>query len=248
LIICADHVDRDTTAMYLPSNQSNDDSPRRRLFGGALVVVWIAALAFGWWKMVSYEFGTTPWNEIQYADVWPPDSLLELAKDRPTLLVFIHPKCPCTRATLNELDRLMASLGDRLSTRPAIRLVATVPAAADESWWDTSLVDQGQRISDREVNVDRAGQEAARFGAATSGTLMLFDKTGERRYAGGITVSRGHEGLSAGADSLRKLLVNPAGDATVMPAFGCRLCLPNDVAPDPAQPQTQPIEIQATRN
>ena len=59
---------------------------------------------------------------------------------------------------------------------------------------------------DAQIFIDRGGREAARFGATTSGMLMFFDAAGTRRYAGGITIARGHEGQSAGADALSALL------------------------------------------
>ena len=55
---------------------------------------------------------------------------------------------------------------------------------------------------------------------------MFFDGFGTRRFAGGITLSRGHEGPSAGCDRLAELLSGKLRKTIELPAFGCRLCLP----------------------
>jgi hypothetical protein len=53
---------------------------------------------------------------------------------------------------------------------------------------------------------------------------MLFDASGALRYAGGITMSRGHEGDSAGSNALARILAGEQ-QAGRFPAFGCPLVL-----------------------
>jgi hypothetical protein len=78
---------------------------------------------------------------------------------------------------------------------------------------------------------DVGGAEAERFGAVTSGAVMLFDTTGKRLFAGGITTSRGHEGDSAGGVMLRRLLKNETlAEAPTIPTFGCKLCVHGESA------------------
>jgi hypothetical protein len=201
-------------------------SAQGRYAYAALIAVWAVAVAVGWWQTVRYEFATTGWGESRFARSWPIDSALVPAAGRPTLLVFLHPKCPCTRATLNELDRLVATVAGQHLTRPKLQIVAAVPPEADESWWDTKTVAVGRQLAGDNVYIDRAGREAARFGVSTSGTLLLFDESGNRRFGGGITVSRGHEGDSAGADCLVERIAGRGVGVAEMPVFGCRLCLP----------------------
>jgi hypothetical protein len=58
---------------------------------------------------------------------------------------------------------------------------------------------------------DPDGEEAQRFGAATSGHVLLFDPAGELRFSGGITASRGHVGDNDGCDRLIRLLTAGVG-------------------------------------
>jgi hypothetical protein len=115
-----------------------------------------------------------------------------------------------------------------LTKAPELIVDATVPETADTSWSDTDTMALAKKLDGARVFVDRDGVEAARFGATTSGTVMLFDASGIRLYAGGITGSRGHEGANAGRDCLEQLLRGSSHAARQIPTFGCRLCLPNE--------------------
>jgi hypothetical protein len=197
---------------------------------GALVAVWFVVVAGAWWYVERYEFSVNEPLSHPAVTHWPAESALARSEHRPTLVLFLHPKCPCSRATVNELSRLLAVTTETEMPAPDLIVVATVPPTAKESWWDTGTVAQTERIAGATLFVDRGGREAARFGATTSGFVMLFDESGSCRYAGGITVSRGHAGPSAGGDRLAELLRGAASQASEMPVFGCRLCLPEPEA------------------
>ena len=142
------------------------------------------------------------------------------------MLLFLHPKCPCSRATLHELERLLTSIGEQASRTLDLIVVATVPETVDDSWLNTDTVEQAKRLVNARLFIDRGGNEAARFGAATSGLVIFFNVAGSRQYAGGVTVARGHEGASVGGVYLTEILRGESAIAREMPAFGCRLCLP----------------------
>lgn len=211
-----------TTHVAMPVQET----ARSRCADVALIAIWAAAVALGWWQTVQYEFDTPDQNKAHYVRTWPSDSSLKHPAGRPTLLVFLHPKCPCTRATLNELDRLAAIWDSTDVAHPEVQLVATVPADAEETWWNTDVIAHCKQIAGSNLYVDRSGLEATNFGVVTSGTVLLFDASGNRRFGGGITVSRGHEGHSAGADSLLEVMAGRHVECDEIPVFGCRLCLP----------------------
>ena len=62
--------------------------------------------------------------------------------------------------------------------------------------------------------------------------MSLYREDGKLLFSGGVTVSRGHEGDSAGGDLLYAILSqkSPAADQST-PVFGCRLCVASS-APD----------------
>ena len=67
---------------------------------------------------------------------------------------------------------------------------------------------------------DISGDEARRFGAATSGEALLYSPSGKLLFHGGITPSRGHEGGSVGRDALVRCVLDgtPAPATTPSPA------------------------------
>jgi len=71
---------------------------------------------------------------------------------------------------------------------------------------------------------DEDGAEAARFGAATSGTVALY-RDGKLLFNGGITPARGHEGDSFGKERLVSLLTTGKADRNDAPVFGCSLSI-----------------------
>src|SRR5262245_7166738 len=78
----------------------------RGLWLPVAIFVWIAAIGLSWRAFLEYDFsGAWPALNVEGA-WWPRDSRITLAQDRPTVLFFMHSKCPCTRASLAELERL----------------------------------------------------------------------------------------------------------------------------------------------
>ena len=84
--------------------------------------------------------------------------------------MFLHPRCPCSRATLAEIDRLLAVCDGQLS----LRIVFAYPTGADASWTDTGLYRAAERLPGAVVCRDADGVESERFGATTSGQTLLL--------------------------------------------------------------------------
>jgi hypothetical protein len=193
------------------------------------VLVWGIAAACAWLWMSCYGFKTYAASETFAAQTWPRDSDLELALDRPTLLLFVHPRCPCTRASVRELERLLTDAESTSCRRPRVVAVATLPADASVEWREATVVGEIERLANAVVRWDIDGVEATRFGAVTSGTVMLYRPEGTRVFAGGITASRGHEGPNVGLDRLATALRHKSLQEST-PVFGCRLCVEDGAA------------------
>jgi len=153
---------------------------------------------------------------------WPSDTSLAAPLERPVLLVFVHPRCPCTRATMTELARL----APRLDGRVDVRVAAYRPASSSSDWAEGRVLDVARSLRDVALIDDVAGTEARRFDALTSGTALLYSARGELLFRGGITPGRGHEGDSAGGDAIVRLAgAERHGGGGVVEArvFGCSL-------------------------
>lgn len=197
--------------------------------GVVAIVVWAAIVCAGWVWMQRYGFEVNSPSAHGFAEVWPKDSTLTRNAVTPTLLVFMHPRCPCTRATLTELEKLLGRYTDEDNPLQTIA-VSTVPITADAAWLDTVTTSRARLLPAAELFIDHDGREAERFGATTSGLVMLFDAEGNRKFAGGVTASRGHEGDNLGRSTLAKVLRGESVALPELPAFGCRLCLPGESA------------------
>jgi hypothetical protein len=168
------------------------------------LVAWGAAVAFGLVQMSAFE--AEPGAGARPPRHWPTGTP-GLDAERLTLLAFAHPHCGCTRATLVELDRLLARCRQRL----AARVVFYSDAALGEGWERTASWELAAAIPGVLVQADPLGAMARGFGALTSGTVLVYSPDGRLRFAGGITAARGHEGDSAGAAGIRAL----AGESTI---------------------------------
>src|ERR1043166_10197415 len=78
-----------------------------------LAFLWLSAAVSGAIYLSQVE-STPADSNVSYPQVFPADSRLEHDPDRSTLIFFAHPKCPCTRASLAELSRLMTDLNGKL--------------------------------------------------------------------------------------------------------------------------------------
>jgi len=163
--------------------------------------------------------------------VWPDDAHLALDHAAPTVLLFAHPKCPCTRATIRQLASLPPA------ARPRVTLVLSGPAVDPDA--SAPLADLARETLRADVVLDRSGEEARRFGAVTSGHVIAYSASRRLLFAGGVTPGRGHQGptdaLSALRDALERGVPAP-GSSTV---FGC------PIFGDPAEPALQPSTNQA---
>src|ERR1043166_9186030 len=75
--------------------------------------LWLIAAAGGSWCLFKYE--SAPGSVARTPGQWPVATRIEASHDLPTLVMFAHPQCPCTRASIENLNRLLARGRDRVS-------------------------------------------------------------------------------------------------------------------------------------
>ncbi|MFL6526924.1 MAG: hypothetical protein ACJ8IQ_02370 [Chthoniobacterales bacterium] len=194
--------------------------PKRTKVVGLTVlagVVWAGSITAGISLMLNYE--RTAGSAGTVRSDWPADSALQLAPDRATLLVFAHPRCPCTRATMSELAEVVTHTHGKLRAS----VVFFAPPDAGRDWYDTELQREAAAIPGVSVISDREGTEARRFGVETSGHALLFAADGRLLFQGGITASRGHEGANAGENAIVAIVNGRAAPQNKTLVFGCSL-------------------------
>jgi hypothetical protein len=179
-----------------------------------LLVVWCLSVAIGTATMVKYAF--TPGRVATPPLEWPSRTQVQLASPKATLLVFVHPQCPCSRATLEELASIMV-LGRQVEGR----VYLLEPAGTQ--WERTDIYETATRIPGVRVLSDPNGAIAQQFGARTSGQSVLYNAAGRLVFSGGITAGRGHVGANDGLEAVLALLNGDPPRHRTSPVFGCAL-------------------------
>jgi hypothetical protein len=167
--------------------------------------------------MLRYEF--SPGNDPHAPEHWPTASGIPRVAEHSTLLVFAHPKCPCTGATLDELAEIVMRAG--AETKPAVLFFT--PSDAGTAWTQTASVRRAAAILGVNVIADQSGREAQLFHASTSGRTLLYSPDGGLLFDGGITGSRGHVGENPGATAVVMLLAQRLSVHATTPVFGCSI-------------------------
>lgn len=176
----------------------------------------LAALAgFG----VLARYANTP-GALGRAPLSAPLALAAENDSRPRLILCAHPQCPCTAATLDELERIASRCGEQL----ALDVLFLADARLGGEWTRAELWRRAERIPGARVRADEGGVVARTLGAHVSGTALLYSSDGELVFHGGITRARGEAGANAGADAVvAHALGVPGEHLATAPVFGCGL-------------------------
>ncbi len=160
----------------------------------------------------------------------PPQSLVDFEPPPPfiadastngsakesTVILFYHPHCPCTKATVNNFK----TISENIEARVHLLALAYRPKDSNETWIETEITKQLRELG-FEIATDTDGTFCRQFDVYTSGHILVYESNERLVFNGGITTSRGHEGSNyALADFLKS--IDGSRDAnSVWPVFGC---------------------------
>lgn len=135
--------------------------------GGLLVwvggVTWLFLAGAGFLVLLNHAFeparvgGPAPIK-------WPRSSALPGPGALPRLVMFVHPHCPCTLASLQELRAIAQQRQPHLE----VQVVVLHSDELAEGWSEAETVRQVSHVPGASIFRDDHGAEAARFGAAAS--------------------------------------------------------------------------------
>lgn len=183
-------------------------------------ILWLTAVSAGTAWLWKYSLTAAP--VVIAARDWPVNTGLKLQERGLTLVMFVHPECPCSRASLGELQQLVERAGGKLSPQ----VVFFSPEEKRSEWSDTPLWQLARDIPGVRTTADADGAEAVRFSAGSSGETFVYSATGRLLFHGGITAARGHRGDNDGRSAIEALAdqsTDPAADPALSPTFGCPL-------------------------
>lgn len=150
---------------------------------------------------------------------WPTESALPREAQVSTAVVFLDPRCGCSRATVAEVARLVHQLGSQTQWVAVVHGLSESTLQATSSLVYRSLI----QIPNVTVYIDATGLERRRFGASVSGELLLYDIDGQLQFQGGVTPARGHEGESVGALAIKDWVQQGRAECTTSLVYGCQL-------------------------
>jgi len=183
----------------------------------AMTGVWTLAICAGMLALLRYS--NLPGPEVTSPATWPANTRILLDSNRPTLVMFAHPRCPCTQASLSELERLVSNCRGQLDTQ----MWFVKPPGTDSDWTNSVLWRRAAGIPGITVHCDDDGIECQRFHAETSGYTVLYDARGNLLFQGGITISRGHEGDNPGRSAVESIVQHKLSSRVRTSVYGCSL-------------------------
>lgn len=187
-----------------------------RTFFLAAGVLWILATAAG--TGVLWDYAHQPGASSSAPRSWP-SAAAGKALGGAKLLVFLHPECPCSRATVEELGRIVARRAGPFSLCVYVyESTSFERAASDGPLWKAA-----SRISGVQMVADKEGEMARAFAVRTSGASLLYDASGRLLFQGGVTGARGHEGENSYEDALLACLRQAPSVCVTTPTYGCSI-------------------------
>lgn len=180
------------------------------------VVIWMVLIG---WVMRSWgDYEHTPAIQGEAPRVWPRESMLTSDSENGTLIVFVHPNCPCSRGALQTIAEAF-----RTSQNFVPRIYAVLSASGLDVTLPSENLALARRIPSAEIRFDGDMSEARRFGATASGTVYFFDGSNQLRFSGGISAGRGDSFDNGFAVALFEAIRQPEFTLVAAPVFGCPL-------------------------
>jgi hypothetical protein len=199
------------------NNVSFGNTIRRGALAYVAMATWAVLVVAALGGLAAYSFAPGPQSAPPPRGQFQPSDASN--DDRFELVMAVHPKCPCTRASVGELARLVARFPDQLRCT----VLAYRPANADADWDETVLIQSARQQPHTTVVFDDEGKHVRELGMSTSGSVILYSPAGKPEYWGGITMARGHAGDSIGSDAIHAILTGRTPDRRTAPVFGCAI-------------------------
>jgi hypothetical protein len=181
------------------------------------VLLWVAAIGGAFAALARYDNTSGAVGNGAPAQ-WPSPSHLGRTANLPTLIVALHPQCPCSRATLRNLERAMPQLNGEAQVH-----LLFVGESSDKGRPNDDLLRIAQNIRGTDIFQDKTGDEAKLFDVLTSGETLLYSPKGRLLFHGGITSGRSHEGDNPGLSAILAFVQNGRASRSSTSVFGCAL-------------------------
>jgi hypothetical protein len=192
----------------------------KRIFLISGLALWISGVVWGMKWLGDYSF--KPGAAGVPAETWPAGATLKRDAAKFTLIVALHPECPCSRATLSQIDSILVQSGGAVDA-----VVIFSDSVTDTPAKNSPLYQQAVAMPRVRIVCDDTGGLLRSFAFRTSGEARLYHPDGTLAFCGGITPSRGHMGDNPGQSAVIAAVLNQPGPGLQAgtPVFGCSLGL-----------------------
>lgn len=176
--------------------------------------LWCACLMIGLSFLWTQESETG--RQGNFPEVWPKKSHLSRIDGLPTLVMFAHPKCPCSEKSISQLSQLLKDI----EKKAAVHVVFYKPEEKKDYWAKDRLWSKVVRFKNTGVLIDSKKHETTLFDPKTSGQVYLYSPEGRLVFSGGITADSDNDLSMKGIKEyiLEKKMVDKK-----FSVFGCSL-------------------------
>ena len=196
-----------------------------------IVLLWVCPIAFvfGSWVLTDYSYrpgavGSLVTDLSTVEEFAELNCDIELGSKATTLILFYHPHCPCTKATVDNLRQTVA----RYSKQTRVVAFGFCPDEKPDTWISSPLTSALRRLK-ANIFADKDGEFCSRFGITTSGHVLAYGDDGRLLFSGGITSGRGHEGLCPATRDLNLRTSGRSSERVDWPVFGCPIIKSEDL-------------------
>jgi hypothetical protein len=177
------------------------------------LLTWGCALVGGFGLLIRYEATASQTGSPQAAEstVFRDGNVF-------SVVIGLHPHCPCSRATVAELLKIYSHVPEKTK----ITALVFKPKTEADSWIECVSLSTLQKMN-ATIVVDTDGERATSLGLNTSGQIQIYSPQGKLLYNGGITGARGHAGDNIGEGKALALLRGEIKFAESAPTFGCSI-------------------------
>lgn len=176
---------------------------------------WLVLVVFALTSFTAYKGVAGPSQTLQSSVAQTLPSHSDEGTTR--LIAFVHPFCPCSLATLSNIDLATTRIASPIEVSIVI---SDLSSNANEVSPAESFSRRFPKWSVSKLSLE----EINRRGVATSGHVLLIAKDEQILFSGGITKARGHVGECRGLNELihaAEQTQNTGSEVRALPVFGC---------------------------
>src|SRR4051812_38506323 len=125
-------------------------SLRKTCVFGLFAGLWVIGLGIGFGVLSHYE--NTPGIKGAVISDWPATSRIPRLTNRATLIMFLHPQCPCSMASIEQFSTLLKTFRGNVDAH----VVFFKPRNSADDWAKSDLWNIARKLPNIHIHFDEA--------------------------------------------------------------------------------------------